>query len=202
MTIKAPDIFKTFSCFNLTSLLWSLFLNRNPDSEKRHPPSSCLVDIRAPQDENDKAFSRPLLTESRSYFHFYINEEDQRQEKQNPEDERVGKHSGARAQQRTRGTSSSGMDEMEEDVEEAEGHQPLTGLIEEDSKTDRECSFFSHFNIPNFVNLEHSSTLGEDDLLYEPNVILERQSHSQDAHHDIHWVCLYKDITGMDIVLL
>ncbi len=77
------------------------------------------------------------------------------------------------------------MDEMEEDAEEAGGHQPLNGLIEE-SKTDRECAFFSHYNIPNFVNLEHSSTLGEDDLLYEPSVILERQSHSQDAHCDIH----------------
>lgn len=74
---------------------------------------------------------------------------------------------------------------MEEDGEEAGGHQPLNGLIEE-STTDRECAFFSHYNIPNFVNLEHSSTLGEDDLLYEPSVILERQSHSQDAHCDIH----------------
>ncbi|XP_070782348.1 melanocortin-2 receptor accessory protein 2A-like [Enoplosus armatus] len=158
----------------------------NPDSaEKRHRPGSCLVDIVSPQDENDKAFSRPLLAESRSYFHFYINEEDQG--KQKPEDRRVGKHTGARAQQgtcnRPRGIISSGMDEMEEDVEEAGGHQPLKGLIEE-SKTERECAFFSHFNIPNFVNLEHSSTLGEDDLLYEPSVILERQSH--DAHCDIH----------------
>ncbi|XP_034756601.1 melanocortin-2 receptor accessory protein 2A-like [Etheostoma cragini] len=158
----------------------------NPDSaEKRHPPSSCLVDIHAPQDENDKAFSRPLLTESRSYFHFYINEEDQRQGKQKPEDESVGKHKWARAQQRTRGPSSSGMDEMEEDAEEAEGHQPLRGLLEE-SKTDREGSFFSQFNIPNFVNLEQSSTLGEDDVLYEPSVIQECQSRSQDAHRDIH----------------
>nr|QED39647.1 melanocortin 2 receptor accessory protein 2 [Epinephelus coioides] len=158
----------------------------NPDSaEKRHRPGSCLVDIGSPQDENDKAFSRPLLAESRSYFHFYINEEDQGQGKQKPGDERVGKHCGARGQQGTRGISSSGMmDEMEEDAEEARGHQPLKGLIEE-GKTDRECAFFSHFNIPNFVNLEHSSTLGEDDLLYEPSAILERQSHSQDAHCDI-----------------
>lgn len=74
---------------------------------------------------------------------------------------------------------------MEEDIEEAEGQQSLKGLIEE-GKTDRECAFLSHFNIPNFVNLEHSSTLGEDDPLYEPSVILERQSHSQDAHCDIH----------------
>lgn len=172
-------------CVSVTSLLQSS-LNRNPDSaEKRHRPGSCLVDIGSPQDENDKAFSRPLLTESRSYFHFYINEEDQSNGKQKPERKRAGKPSGARAQQGTRGTSSSGMDEMEDDVEEAGEHQPLKGLIEE-SKTDRECAFFSHFNIPNFVNLEHSSTLGEEDLLFEPSVILERQSHAQDAHGDSH----------------
>lgn len=144
------------------------------------------MDIDGSQDENDKAFSRPLLAGSRSYFHFYINEEDQGQGKQKGEDKEVGKHTGARAQEgncsRPRGISSSGMDDMEEDAEEAGEHQPLKGLIEE-SKIDRECAFFSHFNIPNFVNLEHSSTLGEDDLLCEPSVILER--HSQDAHCDI-----------------
>lgn len=74
---------------------------------------------------------------------------------------------------------------MEEDVEEAGGDQPLKGLLEE-SKRDKECAFFSHFNIPNFVNLEHSSTLGEDDLLYEPPIALEQQSLSRDAHCDIH----------------
>nr|XP_046230075.1 melanocortin-2 receptor accessory protein 2A-like [Scatophagus argus] len=161
----------------------------HPDSaEKRHRPGSCLVDINGPQDENDKAFSRPLLAESRSYFHFYINEEDQGQGKGKPEDKMVGKHARAQVQQGTckqpRGTSSSGMDETEEDVEEDGGHRSLNGLTEE-SNTDKECAFFSHFNIPNFVNLEHSSALGEDDLLYEPSVVLERQSHSQDAHCDI-----------------
>uniref|UniRef100_A0A8C3A1M3 Melanocortin 2 receptor accessory protein 2b n=1 Tax=Cyclopterus lumpus TaxID=8103 RepID=A0A8C3A1M3_CYCLU len=186
IAIKVLDIFKAFSCFNAASLLRSLSLNRNQDSaEKRHRPGSCLVDIGSPQDENDKAFSRPLLTQSRSYFHFYINEEDPSNVKQKPEHKRVGKPGGARAQQGTRGIRSSGMDEMEDDVEEAEEHQPLKGLIEE-SKTDRERAFFSHFNIPNFVNLEHSSTLGEEDLLYEPSVILERQAHSQDAHCDGH----------------
>ncbi|KAI3364240.1 hypothetical protein L3Q82_011044 [Scortum barcoo] len=162
----------------------------NPDSaEKRHRPGSCLVDIDSPQDENEKAFSRPLLGESRSYFHFYINEEDQDRGKKKTEDTRVGKHTRTQVQKgtcnRPRGVISSGMDEMEEDAEEAEVRQPLSGLIEE-SKTDRECAFFSHYNIPNFVNLEHSSALGEDDLLYEPSVILERQSHSQNAHCDIY----------------
>uniref|UniRef100_A0A3Q3FZH7 Melanocortin 2 receptor accessory protein 2b n=1 Tax=Labrus bergylta TaxID=56723 RepID=A0A3Q3FZH7_9LABR len=118
----------------------------NPDSaEKRHRPGSCLVDIDGPQDENDKAFSRPLLSESRSYFHFYINEEDRAVKQQE-------------SFNRPRGIRSSGM----------------------------ENDLFSHFNIPNFVNLEQSSNLGEEDLLYEPSVILERQAHSQDTHCDIH----------------
>ncbi|XP_071323586.1 melanocortin-2 receptor accessory protein 2A-like [Trachinotus anak] len=162
----------------------------NPDcAEKRHRPGSCLVDTDGPQEENDKAFSRPLLAESRSYFHFYINEEDKSEGKQKPEEKRVGKQSGAGAQEGTckgpRGISSSGMDDMVENIEEAGGHRPLKELIEE-SKTDRECAFLSHFNIPNFVNLEHSSPLGEDDLPYEASVVLEHQSHSQDAHCDIH----------------
>lgn len=76
------------------------------------------------------------------------------------------------------------MGEMEEDAEEAGGEQPLNGPTEE-NKTEKDCVFFPQFNIPNFVNLEHSSTLGEDDLLYEPSVILEQQSHSRDADCDI-----------------
>nr|XP_020444993.1 melanocortin-2 receptor accessory protein 2 isoform X2 [Monopterus albus] len=162
----------------------------NPDSaEKHHRPGTCLADIEGPQDENDKAFFRPLLGESRSYFHFYINEEDQGQGKEKTENKKVGKHTRAGVQQGTcnqpRGISSLGVDDMEEDVEEAGGHQPFKGLTDE-SKTGRDCAFLSHFNIPNFVNLEHSSTFGEDDLLYEPAVILEQQSRSQDAHCDIH----------------
>lgn len=159
-------------------------------AEKCHRPGSCLVDIDGTQGENDKAFSRPLLAESRSYFHFYINEEENKIDgKPKPEEKGVGKPNGAGASQATckgpRGISSSGMDDMDGDIEEAGGHRPLKGLIEE-SKIDRECAFLSHFNIPNFVNLEHGSALGEDDLPYEPSVILEHQSHSQDAHRDIH----------------
>ncbi|XP_069014807.1 melanocortin-2 receptor accessory protein 2A-like [Embiotoca jacksoni] len=158
----------------------------NADSaEKRHRPGSCLVDIDGHQDENDKAFSRPLLAGSRSYFNFYINEEDQGQGKQKTDDNTAGKHTRPRAQQRTCNISSSRMDDMEEDIDEAGAHLPLNGLIEE-KKTDRECPFLSHFNIPNFVNLDQSSTLGEDDLLYEPSVILESQSQALDAHCDIH----------------
>uniref|UniRef100_A0A673CUA4 Melanocortin-2 receptor accessory protein 2A-like n=1 Tax=Sphaeramia orbicularis TaxID=375764 RepID=A0A673CUA4_9TELE len=141
----------------------------NPDSaEKRHRPGNCPVDSGSAQDENDKAFSRPLLAESRSYFHFYINEE-QAQGKPKLKDKRVGKPQPQGSCKSPGEYSSSGIVEMEEE-----------------SKTDGECAFLSHFNIPNFVNLEHSSTLGEDDLLYEPSVILQRQSHSQNGHCDIH----------------
>lgn len=162
--------------------------DRNPESaEKHHQPGSCLVDISGPQDENDKAFSRPLLSESRSYFHFYINEENPGQGKRRDESG-FGDQNGARAKQgacnHLIGMSSPGMGEMEEYVEEAVGGQSLKGLMEE-GKTDKECAFFSQFNIPNFVNLDRSSSLGEDDLLYEPSVILEQQSHSRDAHFDI-----------------
>lgn len=173
-TINSASYFQGLFPAAITLWIFPFFPNRNPDSaEKRHQPGRCLVDIGGPQDENDKAFSRPLLAESRSYFHFYINEEDQGQGKQKPEGVRAGKHAGAGAQQgtcnRPRGISSPGMDDMEEDVEGAGGHQELRGLTEE-RKTDRECASLSHFNIPNFVNLEHSSTLGEDDLEYEPPV--------------------------------
>ncbi|KAM7367796.1 hypothetical protein PAMP_014071 [Pampus punctatissimus] len=179
-------VFVIFMFFVLTLLTKTGAQHQeNPDSaKKRHRPGSCLVDINGPQDENDKAFSRPLLAESRSYFHFYINEQDQGPGKQKPDDKRVGKHTGTRAEQETcnRPKDISSSDKVEEEVG---GHHSLKGLIEE-SKTDRECAFLSHFNIPNFVHMEHSSTLGEDDLLYEPSIILERQSHLQDPHRDIH----------------
>lgn len=175
--------FGTFFCCSLNMNL-SLFINRNPDSaEKRHRPGSCLVDIDGHQDENDKAFFRPLLAGSRAYFNFYINEEDQGQGKKKIEDKSAVIHNRARVQQGSsnglRGNSSSGLEELEEDIMEAVGHKSLSGLIEENKK-DRECAFLSHFNIPNLVNLDHSSTLGEDDLLYEPSVILEHQS--QNTH--------------------
>ncbi|XP_058469828.1 melanocortin-2 receptor accessory protein 2A-like [Solea solea] len=152
----------------------------NPDaSEKRQQPGNCLGDIGGPQEENEKAFSRPLLAAPRSYFHFYISEEDQGEGKQKPEDKGAGKHTRAGAQQgncsQPRGISCLGVDDMEEDVDEGGGHQSHKGLKGE-SQRDREHASLSHFSIPNFVNLEHSSTLGEDDLEYE---------HSRDVLCDI-----------------
>uniref|UniRef100_A0A668AD36 Melanocortin 2 receptor accessory protein 2b n=1 Tax=Myripristis murdjan TaxID=586833 RepID=A0A668AD36_9TELE len=148
----------------------------NPEhAEKHHRPGSCLADNGSPQDENERAFSRPLLPESRSFFHFYISEEEQGQGKCKAEDQGGGAIQGQRARNRLGGVSSSGMEEMEEEGEESEERQPLQGLVDE-GKSDRESAFLSHFNIPNFVNLEHSSTLGEDDLLLcEPSAMLGSQ---------------------------
>ncbi|KAM4600971.1 melanocortin-2 receptor accessory protein 2A-like [Polymixia lowei] len=152
----------------------------NPDAgEKRRRPGSSLVDI--PQDETDRAFSRPLLAESRSFFHFYISEEDQAQGQSKPGDRGVGK-AGAQAQRdrsKLGGISSSGTEELVEEGEEGEE------LLQE-TKSDRERALLSDFNIPNFVNSEHSSMLGEDDLLLcEPSITVDSQSHTQDAHHTI-----------------
>lgn len=142
-------------------------------------PGSCLVDINGPREENDGAFSRPLLSESRPFFHFYISEDNpgQRQES------RFGSQNGA-----TQGTCSRllRVGQMEEYCEDGGDEPSLKELAEERrSDRDRECAFFSQFNIPNFVNLDRSSSLGEDDLLYEPSVVLEQQSHSRDAHFEI-----------------
>ena len=54
------------------------------------------------------------------------------------------------------------------------------------NRTDhREAMSLSHFNIPNVVNSEHSSTLEEDDLLLgEPPIIMEGECHRpHSAHH-------------------
>ncbi|CDQ62922.1 unnamed protein product [Oncorhynchus mykiss] len=142
----------------------------NPEPcEKRHRLGNCVVDIHCPQGDSladeDKAFSRPLLDESRSFF--YISKE----------------------KQGRGGRSSFGLEEMGEAGEASErgdGGIDLQGLPEE-GKSEREHSFLSHhFDIPNFVNSEHSSMTGEDDLLLcEPPALLDSQSCVQDGHHVI-----------------
>lgn len=138
----------------------------------------CLVDVSSPQEENESTFSRPLLSKSRPFFHFYISEDHpaQRQESH------LGNQNGAMKGTCSRLLNSS---QMEEHSEDPGDEPPLKELVEE-RRTDRERNFFSQFNIPNFVNLDRSSSLGEDDLLYEPSVVLEQQSHSRDAHFHIH----------------
>ncbi|XP_023829327.1 melanocortin-2 receptor accessory protein 2A-like [Salvelinus sp. IW2-2015] len=180
-------VFVVFMFFVLTLLTKTGAPHQeNPElCEKRHRLGNCVVDIRCPQGDSladeDKAFSRPLLDESRSFF--YISKEKQG---------RGGAGSGCgphRVRGRLGGRSSFGLEEMGEAGEASErgdGGIDLQGLPEE-GKSEREHSFLSHhFDIPNFVNSEHSSMMGEDDLLLcEPPVLLDSQSCGQDGHHVI-----------------
>ncbi|XP_036395703.1 melanocortin-2 receptor accessory protein 2A [Megalops cyprinoides] len=139
----------------------------NPEQcEKGARLASCVVDISHPQDSGNKVCSRPLLDESRSLFHCYINEEEQGRG-------RAGGRRG-RGQLDGRSSSSPGEAAASSDLQGApSGH-----------RTDREANFLAHFNIPNFVNSEHSSTLGDDDLLLcEPPIILDSESRPHSAHH-------------------
>lgn len=156
-----------------------LFLDRKPESADKHRrPDGCPVDMDSLQDENAPAFTCPLLSESRAYSHFYI-QESQDSGKKTPEDSGFGEqnlvpqvschHLG--------GGRSPRMDTVEEDLEEVVSKQPLRGRAAEDHYV-----FFTQFNIPNFVSLEQSSELGEEELLYEPSAVLERR----EAHCDIH----------------
>ncbi|XP_028295778.1 melanocortin-2 receptor accessory protein 2A-like [Gouania willdenowi] len=144
----------------------------NPECAEKHlRPVSCLSHIDGPQEEHDKVFSRPLIAGSRSYFNFFINEEDNGQ-RTGKTDERQNESKQETSNQ-PRGLELSST----EDAEEADGHEPLRGFMEETS-TERECAFLSHFNIPNYVTLDASSTLEEDDLLYKTSALLENQSES------------------------
>uniref|UniRef100_A0A3Q3DX05 Melanocortin 2 receptor accessory protein 2b n=1 Tax=Hippocampus comes TaxID=109280 RepID=A0A3Q3DX05_HIPCM len=52
---------------------------------------------------------------------------------------------------------------------EGKDRLPFDGLLADETRTDTDCDFLSHFNIPNFVTCEHNSSLGEDDPLSKGN---------------------------------
>lgn len=122
------------------------FLNRNLQAaDKHHRPECHLVDISPPPDGTAPSLvTRPLLSESRPYSHFYI-QESQDLGKQTSED------SGPGEQQRNPWTLSR-RDEVDEDLQE----RPLHGRPAE-----QEYVSFIQFNIPNFVSLEPGS--GQDE---------------------------------------
>ncbi|KAL0965061.1 hypothetical protein UPYG_G00276240 [Umbra pygmaea] len=165
---------------------------------KSHRLGNCVVDIRCPQGDSlgdeDKAFSRPLLDESRSFFHFYISEEEQGRGGRGVSGGGAAVRGVApRVRGRPGGDSSFGLEEMRKVVEgcdSGEGGINRNGLPQ-DGKTERDSRFLSHhFDIPNFVNSEHNSErdsmLREDDLLLcEPPVLLDSQSRGQDSRHVI-----------------
>uniref|UniRef100_A0A8C4XW63 Melanocortin 2 receptor accessory protein 2 n=1 Tax=Gopherus evgoodei TaxID=1825980 RepID=A0A8C4XW63_9SAUR len=113
-------------------------------SEKRFHVSSFVADFGRPLESN-KVFLRPVAEESRSLFHFYINEVEHldkaKQSHKAPGlDSNIHFHEVARS----------------------------SGRLEE------ELNCLTKFNIPNFVNTDQNSSLSEDDLLIsEPPIILE-----------------------------
>ncbi|KAJ8411431.1 hypothetical protein AAFF_G00162390 [Aldrovandia affinis] len=139
----------------------------NPEQCKKHTRlASCVLDISRPQDPSNKACSRPLLDES---FHCYINEEEQG----GAGGRGRGRIGGRNGRAPTGGRNFDGSGEAVASID-LQGQQ--TG--------DAEANFLAHFNIPNFVNSEHSSMLGDDDLLLcEPPIILG--SRPQSGHHII-----------------
>ncbi|KAJ7988075.1 hypothetical protein DPEC_G00319870 [Dallia pectoralis] len=164
--------------------------------EKRPRLGNCVVDIRCPQGDSqgteDKAFSRPLLDESRSFFHFYISEEEQGGGFHGAREGGGGgggcRGGSQRARGRLGGDSSIGLDEMgalKKAEEMGGGSIDPQGRRPDGGTADRDNHFLGHhFDIPNFVNSEHSSMLGDDDLLLcEPPVFLDNQSSGKDSRH-------------------
>lgn len=159
-----------------------LFLHRNPESaDKHHQPDGYPADMDSLQDENAPSFTHPLLLESRAYSHFCI-QDSQDSGKKTSEDSRFGEQNLVPpvSCHHLRGGSSPRMDTVEVDLEVV-SKQPLRGRAGGVTAED-DLVFFTQFNIPNFVSLEKSSQLGEEELLYEPSAVLERREARCDIH--------------------
>ncbi|XP_037988402.1 melanocortin-2 receptor accessory protein 2 isoform X2 [Motacilla alba alba] len=98
--------------------------------------------------ESERVFSHQMGEESQSLFHFCINEVDHMNKEKESQ----------------KGPS------LESNLESNTHFQEVpksSGMFEED------LHCLTKFNIPNFVNTEQNSSLGEDDLLIsEPTIIL------------------------------
>uniref|UniRef100_A0A3B3QJ09 Cytochrome b5 reductase 4 n=1 Tax=Paramormyrops kingsleyae TaxID=1676925 RepID=A0A3B3QJ09_9TELE len=141
-----------------SDILWRSELDQLAEMEEKnleacdkHPGlTSCVVDISHDQGSGSKVCSHSLMEESHSIFRCSINEEEQC--------EPVAGHQGYQGRLSVRTSS---------DVQ----GEPM-GL-----RKDREANFLQHFNIPNFVNSEHSSVLGDDDLLLcEQPIIMDSET--------------------------
>ncbi|NXJ96017.1 MRAP2 protein, partial [Corythaixoides concolor] len=122
-------------------------------SEKRLHMNSFVADFGRPL-ESERVFSRQIAEESRSLFHFCVNEV-----------EHLDK-----AKQSQKGPG------LESNIHFQEVPRS-SGMFEEN------LNCLTKFNIPNFVNTEQNSSLGEDDLLIsEPPIILESKSVMQSSH--------------------
>nr|XP_047935799.1 melanocortin-2 receptor accessory protein 2 isoform X2 [Anser cygnoides] len=143
---------KYFFCSKRLKKTRVLTGNTEP-SEKRFRMNSFVADFGRPL-ESERVFSRQIAEESRSLFHFCINEVEHL-DKAKPSQKGPGLESNIRFQEVPRSS----------------------GTFEED------LNCLTKFNIPNFVNTEQNSSLGEDDLLIsEPPIILESKSVMQSSH--------------------
>lgn len=133
-------VFVIFMFFVLTLLTktGASHLEISDPSEKHHG-DDVQIEAECPQ-----AFPlHPLFDETRSLFHFYINEEEQTNINR---DVVIGR--GRRC-----------------------GRDPVDSIglclqsTTEDERRNQDDNFLSNFNIPNFVQSEHSSSIDNDDLL-------------------------------------
>nr|XP_046171994.1 melanocortin-2 receptor accessory protein 2A-like [Oncorhynchus gorbuscha] len=152
--------------------------------KKRVRLTSCVEDLRPPADPDNRPCLQLDSSLSRSLFHCYINEQ------QAQGVSRPGAGAGAVGAPRGGLVQGPGRGSPEEGVVVGMGvgvsHTLQGAAMLGGNRTDhREAMSLSHFNIPNVVNSEHSSTLGADDLLLgEPPIIMERECHRpHSAHH-------------------
>ncbi|TRY86388.1 hypothetical protein DNTS_012152 [Danionella cerebrum] len=134
--------------------------------EKRLRLTSCAEGLNRQHEAGGRTgLSRPLLEES--LFHCYINEEDRE---------------GARA---TTGTDAN----RRSHSRDSRGQVEEVGLVVQnmiiDTRAEREAVLLAHFNIPNFVNSELNSALGDEDLLLGDTPIIMEDSHPRCTNHII-----------------
>lgn len=143
----------------IVSLYFYLIFPRNTESsEKRFRMNSFVADFGRPL-ESERVFSRQIAEESRSLFHFCINEV-----------EHLDK-----AQQSQKGP------DLESNIHFQEVSRS-SGTLEED------LNCLAKYNIPNFVNTEQNSSLGEGDLLIlQPPRVLESKTAMQSSHRILDW---------------
>lgn len=145
-------VFVIFMFFVLTLLTktGASHLEISDPSEKHHG-DDMQIEAECPQ-----AFPlHPLFDETRSLFHFYINEEEQTNINRDAVIGR-GRHCGRDP------VDSIGL--------------CLQSTIE-DERRNQDDNFLSNFNIPNFVQSEHSSSIDNDDLLLSgPPTITDSES--------------------------
>ncbi|XP_062848158.1 melanocortin-2 receptor accessory protein 2A [Trichomycterus rosablanca] len=130
--------------------------------------TSCVEELGRPREpENRAGLSRPLLQESHFLFNCYINEEEQTGEQ--------ALHRARRVHTLSSSSESSG-------PVKSRGRAGQSTQVE--MREDDEAAFLAHFNIPNFVNTELSSTMGDDDLLLcEPPIIMDSESQCHSTSH-------------------